>query len=58
MNLDLLTTFFEKIAFSGVNGKVLILPLIGVIWLFIGQAKECIEEIKEVFREEDKVTSN
>lgn len=51
-------TLVEKIVFSGIDGKVLILPLIGLIWFTIGQAKDFTEEVKEILREGKESTSN
>lgn len=44
----------EKIVFSGVDGTILILPLLVLIYVIVGQAKDCIRMTREIFREEAK----
>lgn len=56
MMLNLLSRAIEKIVFSGMNGTTLILPLFILLWVMWGQAKDCIETIKRVWKEE-KVAS-
>lgn len=55
--LNLLIKLIEKIVFSGVNGTILILPIIILLWFMFGQAKDCIKVVRKVW-EEEKVTSN
>lgn len=54
--LNLICRTVEKIVFSGVNGTILILPIIFLLWITWGQAKDCIRVIKKVW-EEDRVAS-
>lgn len=49
--MHILCKVVEKIVFSGVDGTILILPVIGLIWVTIGQAKDCIRVAKKVLRE-------
>lgn len=41
----------EKIAFSGANGKVLIVPLIILLYMTFGQVQEFVSMAKEIWRE-------
>lgn len=45
--LDLMARMVEKIVFSGANGKVVIIPLMILIWVMFGQAKDVMREIKK-----------
>lgn len=49
--LNLLCNAIEKIVSTGVNGTILILPLIGLMWVILGQAKDCIRLARKVFGE-------
>ena len=51
-------TLVDKIVSSNVNGTILILPLIVLLWAFVGQAKDCVRVVKKVLREGQKSTSN
>lgn len=51
--MDLICRIVEKIVFSGINGKILILPLIFLLWFGIGQAKDFIYVAKKILKEED-----
>lgn len=44
-------TLVEKIVDSGIDGRVLILPLTGLIYIVIGQAKDFIRVVKQIVRE-------
>lgn len=50
--LNLSCNAIEKIVSTGVDGTILILPLIGLIWVLIGQAKDCIRVAKKVLGKE------
>jgi len=49
--LNLLCNLVDKIVSSGIDGTILILPLIVLIWVLIGQAKDCIRIVRRVLRE-------
>lgn len=51
-------TLVDKIVSSNVNGTILVLPLIGLLWFGLGQAKDCIKVVKQVLREGKESTSN
>lgn len=40
----------ERIVFSGVDGRILIIPLVVLIYVVIGQAKDVVKEIRKVWR--------
>ncbi|WP_236915714.1 hypothetical protein [Clostridium sp. Cult2] len=40
----------EKIVFSGADGRILIIPLLVLIYVIIGQAKDVVKEIRKVWR--------
>lgn len=42
-----------RIVFSGADGRILILPLIVLIYFLLGQAREIKAEIIKVFRKEE-----
>lgn len=46
--IDFLCRLVAKIVFSGVNGTILILPLMIVLRVIWGQARETIELFREV----------
>ena len=50
--LNLLCSGVEKIVFSNVDGTILILPVIFLLWIMWGQAKDCIRITKRISREE------
>lgn len=50
--MDLIYRAVEKIVFSGVNGKILIIPLIILLYLVYVQALEFIYITKKIYREE------
>lgn len=43
----------ERIAFSGVDGRVLIIPLAVLIYVAVGQVIEFVEMAKEIFNEQE-----
>lgn len=49
--LDAICNIIAKIVFSGIDGKILIIPLIALIYVLIGQAKEFKKEFNLIFRE-------
>lgn len=51
--LDAIAKVVEKIVLSGVDGRILIIPLLILLYAIIGQAKEAISMANEVFREEE-----
>lgn len=52
--LDAICDMVAKIVFSGVDGKILVVPLIILIWVMIGQAKDFNYVYKEAMKEEAK----
>lgn len=40
----------EKIVFSGANGRILIIPLLVLMYVVLGQAKDVVKEIRKVWR--------
>lgn len=40
----------ERIVFSGVDGRILIIPLSVLICVAVGQAKDVVKEIRKVWR--------
>lgn len=52
--LNAICDIIAKIVFSGVDGKILVVPLIILIWVMVGQAKEFNYVYKEVMKEEAK----
>lgn len=50
--MHLLCKVVEKIVFSGVDGTILILPLMFLIYVIVGQAKDCIGVVRNILREE------
>lgn len=40
----------DKIVFSGADGRILIIPLVVLIWVLWGQAKDVVREIKKFWR--------
>lgn len=52
--INLICQGVEIIAFSGINGKILIPLLIILLWVAVGQAEEFIEITKQIFKEEEK----
>lgn len=48
--LNPIMNLVSKIVFSGINGKSLIIPIIFLLYLMLGQAKEVIEVSKEILR--------
>lgn len=56
--LNLLCNLVDKLVSTGVDGTILILPLIVLIWVLVGQAKDCIRVTKKVLgREVEEVRS-
>lgn len=49
--LNKLCALVSWIVFSGINGTILIIPLIILIYVAFGQVKEFISMAKEIFRE-------
>lgn len=49
---DLVVKTVERIVFSGVNGTVLIIPLIILIYVAVGQAREFTSMAREIFKGE------
>lgn len=56
--LNLICKSVGKIVSTGVDGTILILPLIVLILVLIGQAKDCIRVIKKVLRNEAEEVRN
>ena len=52
--LTLICKAIEKIVCTGVDGTILILPMLFLIWALIGQAKDCVRVIGKILREESK----
>lgn len=52
--LDAICNLVARVVFSGVNGKVLVIPLIILIWTMIGQAKEFNYAYEEAMKEGEK----
>ena len=50
--LNLICNLVSKIVFTGVNGTSLILPLVVLLYVLYGQAKDVKRVFIEVFREE------
>ena len=50
--LDLVAKTVERIVFSGVNGKVLIIPLIILIYVMARQAREFTSMVREIVKGE------
>lgn len=53
--LTVICKLIEKIVCTGVDGTILILPMIFLIWILFGQAKDCIQTIRRIWREESEV---
>lgn len=49
--LNLICRGIQNIVTVGVDGTILILPLAALVWVTIGQAKDCIRVAKKVLRE-------
>ena len=45
-------SLIEKIVFSGANGRILIIPLILLIYVVVGQVVEFVGMAREIFKEE------
>ena len=50
--LNLICKSVGKIVSTGVDGTILILPLMFLIYVIVGQAKDCVGVVKKVWREE------
>lgn len=50
--LNLICTLVSKIVFTGLNGTSLIIPLLILLYVLYGQAKDVKRVFKEVFRGE------
>lgn len=56
--LNLISKAIDNIVATGVDGTILILPLIALIWILVGQAKDCMRVTKKVLgREAEEVRS-
>lgn len=51
MMFNLVYRGIEKIVNTGVDGTILILPLAVLVWVIIGQAKDCIRVARKVLGE-------
>lgn len=49
--LDAICNLIARIVFSGIDGRILIVPLIILMHVIIGQAKELKKEIKNIYKE-------
>ncbi|MDR7856339.1 hypothetical protein [Tissierella sp.] len=56
--LNPLIKIIEKIVSTGVDGTILILPLIVLFWILVGQGKDCIGVAKKVLRNEAREVRN
>ncbi|MBU5311875.1 hypothetical protein KQI38_07520 [Tissierella carlieri] len=56
--LNLICKAVEKIVFSGIDGTILILPLVLLLSVLLGQAKDCIGVVRKIMREgaEDRIS--
>lgn len=52
--MELICRAVEKVVSTGVDGTILILPMLFLIWALIGQAKDCVRVIGKILREESK----
>lgn len=50
--MNLICRTVEKIVLSGADGTILILPLMLLVYVIVGQAKDCVGVVKRVWREE------
>lgn len=50
--MELICRAVEKVVSTGVDGTILILPMLFLIWALIGQAKDCVRVIGRILREE------
>lgn len=52
--MELICRAVEKVVSTGVDGTILILPFLVLLYVFVGQAKDCVRVIGKILREESK----